>query len=89
MHAAAKDGSLPESLDEIKLVPIPLDPVTGKPFSYTKAGETATLSGPPPVARPASTHVPDHAQEMIRRASACRWPVSTGPTPFWFTSRTR
>jgi len=48
MHAASTGGTLPESLDEIKLVPIPLDPMTGKPFSYTRAGETATLSAPPP-----------------------------------------
>jgi hypothetical protein len=49
MHAA-KDGTLPESLDAITLVSIPLDPVTGKAFSYTRtgAGETATLSAPPP-----------------------------------------
>jgi hypothetical protein len=48
MHAAAKAGPLPTSLDEITLVPIPLDPVTGKPFSYKKNGEVATLSAPPP-----------------------------------------
>ncbi len=47
MHAA-KDGALPDSLDAITLVPIPLDPVTGKAFSYSRAGETATLSAPPP-----------------------------------------
>jgi hypothetical protein len=49
MYAAAKEGRLPESLDEIKLVPIPLDPMTGKPFAYHRDGETATLSGPPPL----------------------------------------
>jgi hypothetical protein len=49
MHAASKDGGLPGSLDEVKEVPIPLDPMTGKPFAYQREGETAVLSGPPPV----------------------------------------
>jgi hypothetical protein len=48
MHAAAKEGGLPASLDEIKEVPIPLDPMTGKPFAYHLEGATAVLSGPPP-----------------------------------------
>jgi hypothetical protein len=30
------------------MVPIPIDPMTGKPFSYHREGETAVLSGPPP-----------------------------------------
>ena len=47
MHAA-KEGSLPNSLDEIKLVPIPVDPVNGAPFWYTRDGDTATITGPPP-----------------------------------------
>ena len=56
MHAA-KDGSLPGSLDAIKLVPIPLDPMTAKPFAYHRDGETATLSSPPPVPdRPGLTY---------------------------------
>jgi hypothetical protein len=57
MHAAAKEGALPASLDEIKLVPIPLDPTTGKPFTYNRVGETATLSAPPPApGQPALTY---------------------------------
>jgi hypothetical protein len=42
MHAAAT-GSLPKSLGEIKAVPVPANPVTGKPFAYSLQGETATL----------------------------------------------
>ncbi len=34
MHAAAHDGAMPRSLDEIKVVPVPLDPATNQPFSY-------------------------------------------------------
>lgn len=40
---AAKDGKLPKSLDEIKNVPIPLDPVSGKAFKYYAEGKTAML----------------------------------------------
>jgi hypothetical protein len=42
LHAAIK-GRLPEKLDEVKVVPVPLDPVTGKPFEYSGDGNTATL----------------------------------------------
>jgi hypothetical protein len=48
MHAAGKEGGLPESLDEIKEVPIPTDPMTGQPFAYHLEGATAVLSAPPP-----------------------------------------
>ncbi len=41
---------MPASLDAVTIVPIPPDPVTGKPFQYALDGETATLTreGPPP-----------------------------------------
>ncbi len=45
MHAAAT-GSLPNSLDEIKSVPVPNNPVTGKPYVYRMEGETAVLDMP-------------------------------------------
>ncbi len=52
MHAASHGGKLPESLDAITDAPIPLDPGTGKPFSYKLEGESALLSAPvPPGAR--------------------------------------
>jgi hypothetical protein len=44
MYAAAHDGELPETLDAIKCVPVPPDPVTGRPFTYELEGRTATLS---------------------------------------------
>jgi hypothetical protein len=43
LHTASK-GSLPDKLDEVTVVPIPLDPMTGKPFQYSRDGNTATLS---------------------------------------------
>jgi hypothetical protein len=48
LYAHTHGGKLPETLEAIKDVPLPLDPVTGKPFAYKVEGETATLHGPPP-----------------------------------------
>jgi hypothetical protein len=48
IYAAAHDGKLPPTLDAITEVPIPIDPVTGKAFTYRVAGERATLYAPPP-----------------------------------------
>ncbi len=45
-YAAAHDGKLPASLNDVKDVPIPLDPVTGKPFEYKVAGGKATFETP-------------------------------------------
>ncbi len=45
MHLA-ETGKLPTSLDEIKTVPIPLNPFTGKSFLYSCDGETAKLDLP-------------------------------------------
>src|SRR5262249_24057163 len=42
--AAARDGKLPAQLADIS-VPLPADPVTGKPFSYTLEGTTAHIRG--------------------------------------------
>jgi hypothetical protein len=47
--AAAKIGKLPARLADIKAVPIPVDPITGKHFEYTlQNDEHAVLYGPPP-----------------------------------------
>lgn len=35
LHLAASKGQLPASLDEVKIVPVPDNPVTGKPFPYS------------------------------------------------------
>ena len=47
MHAAEHNGKLPAQLAEVKL-PLPVDPITGKPFVYKLDGATATLQGTPP-----------------------------------------
>jgi len=46
IHAAAHDGKLPDSLDQITEVPLPEDPATGKPFLYRRAGDAVILRLP-------------------------------------------
>ncbi len=43
LFAAEHEGRLPGSLDEIKRVPLPINPVTGKPFEYHREVDSATL----------------------------------------------
>ena len=50
IYAAENGGKLPAKLDGVKL-PLPVDPITGKPFAYELDGDTATLHGTPPVGR--------------------------------------
>src|SRR5205823_8341543 len=44
MYAAAHDGKLPAKLSDCP-VPLPDDPLTGKPFRYEADGATAHLRG--------------------------------------------
>ncbi len=46
MHAA-QTGKLPQSLDQVKVVPVPANPVTGKPFGYSLVGNHAMLESEP------------------------------------------
>jgi hypothetical protein len=50
MYAAENNGKLPAKLNDVKL-PLPVDPITGKPFPYQLDGGTATLRGTPPAGR--------------------------------------
>lgn len=47
---AAEHGQWPERLGDVKIVPIPDDPTTGRPFDYERSadGKNAMLYGPPP-----------------------------------------
>jgi hypothetical protein len=47
-HLAASGGQLPRSWAEVKVVPVPDDPLTGQPFAYTLKNGVATVAGPPP-----------------------------------------
>jgi hypothetical protein len=46
-HAAASNGKLPASLENVASLPIPPDPVTGKAFGYRLENGTARLEGAP------------------------------------------
>lgn len=45
-HLAMNDNALPQTLDQLEL-PAPVDPGTGKPFSYQRHDQGATLTGSP------------------------------------------
>ena len=45
LHGAAHGGRLPEQLQEIE-VPVPSDPITGKPFEYAVRDNVGRLKGP-------------------------------------------
>jgi hypothetical protein len=49
---AAAHGKLPKALQDITDVPIPDDPITGKPFEYSADGDKAKLVAPPPGEKP-------------------------------------
>ena len=53
-YAATHDGKLPERLDEVVELPIPLNPQTGKPFEYSLKDGRATLAAPPQTGATAS-----------------------------------
>lgn len=69
-HLATHAGALPASLDAIDETPIPLDPLTDRPFLWTVEGETATLQAPPlpaEVVEPGSEIARSHALEYRLR----------------------
>lgn len=47
LHAAGH-GHPPATLNDLGAVPVPADPLTGKPFEYALSGDTFTLTAPPP-----------------------------------------
>lgn len=55
LHLAAT-GKLPDSLNDVTVVPVPGDPGTGKAFAYALVDGTATLSGPAPAGQDAAPH---------------------------------
>lgn len=66
-HASANEGKLPKSLADVKLVPVPEDPYTLKPFEYAVKDNTFTLTGPPPVGE--KPHVSNNVRyEIAMRA---------------------
>jgi hypothetical protein len=52
LYAANHDGKLPGTLADITEVPLPDDPMLGKPFDYKSAGDQATLHAAAPEGTP-------------------------------------
>jgi hypothetical protein len=48
MHAKENHGKPPAKLEDITLVPVPMDPVTGKSFDYFVKDQMIILKAPPP-----------------------------------------
>lgn len=48
MQAAADQGKLPKQLSDVKVVPVPIDPMTETPFQYRLEGNTIALHAPAP-----------------------------------------
>ena len=74
LHAAANEGKLPKSLADVKIVPVPDDPYTLKPFEYAVKDDTFTLAGPPPAGdKPSASN--NFRYEVTLKVAKCR---STG-----------
>jgi len=50
-YAARHGGQPPQHLEQMTDLPLPVDPMTGKPFAYRLEGRSATLDAPPPPGR--------------------------------------
>jgi hypothetical protein len=48
IYAAHHEGRLPDRLEDVTEVPIPQDPMHGRPFLYRRMGDTARLESPTP-----------------------------------------
>lgn len=57
LYAAAHRGQLPKSLAEITAVPVPIDPMTGKDFTYQLEGGRTTLIAAQPEGKPLKDEV--------------------------------
>lgn len=51
MQAAADGGKLPKQLNEVHVVPVPIDPMTGTAFQYLLEGNKATIHSPGPTGK--------------------------------------
>jgi hypothetical protein len=65
---AAETGQWPNKLTDIKLVPVPNDPASGKPFEFKRIGNKIELYAPPPI-----------ASEQPNRGNAIRYQLTLRP----------
>ncbi len=67
LHAASHKGELPAELSDIKEVPLPADPLTGKPFEYKIQNGKAILQGTAPDGEPAGLNSPVKYEVSLRK----------------------
>ncbi len=48
LYAGANQGEFPDALADITQAPVANDPITRKPFAYSRTGSQAVLKGPAP-----------------------------------------
>jgi hypothetical protein len=66
LHAAEHDGTMPTKLSDIS-VPVPVDPVTGKPFRYEVIANTAHLRGTPPAGQEKTPRFNIHYEVVLQK----------------------
>ncbi len=80
LYAANHDGKLPPTLADIKEVPLPVCPLTGKNFTYRVEGERAFLSAPP-VPPTAASIQPLHYEITLKQRPPDSERPKTGQAP--------
>jgi hypothetical protein len=66
LFAAEHGGKLPVKLSEVS-VPLPDDPITGKPFRYEFTGDTAHLRGSPPMGEEKNAEFNVHYEVTLQK----------------------
>ena len=89
IYAAAHSDGLPSNLSDIAEVPVPDDPITGKPFAYRRGGELC-LPRPPCVPGPFVELQSKYGRRKIARTNGgpaiTIYGCGTSPT-IWFLRR--
>jgi hypothetical protein len=67
LYAVGHGGKLPATLSDVKEVPVPVDPVTGKGFDYKVRDGKATLTAPPLPGETPSLHNTVHYEITVKR----------------------
>jgi hypothetical protein len=67
LYAAEHKGQLPATLADIKEVPVPVCPITGKPFEYHRTGNATAVLTAPPVPKLKPSIQPLSFELMLRR----------------------
>ncbi|HTU26116.1 MAG TPA: hypothetical protein VMF30_11995 [Pirellulales bacterium] len=78
---AAEHNAWPQKLDDVTVVPIPLDAATEKPFEYSVDGDVARLGAPSVQHRPEVPMLAVQYQTTLRRPPETTAPRNSGNEP--------